>query len=114
MKRLALALLALTLCGCSVVNIQVASRDEVEVTRGVGIVNVQLSPKTRAVVAESTTFGMINSLNGFAAGYHNAMMAASGEGHCGIVLWIRTNDDLIQLQQLLKDRSDVCITRSTP
>ena len=105
--------LTFAISGCSVVNIQVASRDEVEVTRGVGMINVQLSPKTRAVVAESTTFGVINSFDGFAAGYHSTVLAAMGEGHCGMVLWIRTNEDLAQLQGLLKERSDVCIARST-
>lgn len=95
------------------VNIQVASRDEVEVTRGVGMINVQLSPKTRAVVAESTTLGVINSFDGFAAGYHAATVAAMGEGHCGMVLWIRTNEDIAQLKGLLKERSNVCIARST-
>jgi hypothetical protein len=98
--------------GCSIVRIQVASKDDVEVKRGFGMVSVTVKPTAKATVVESTSFGVINGFEGFALGYHSATVAAFGGESCQLILWIKTNDQLQQLNELLRDRTDVCVVRS--
>lgn len=105
---------ALSLGACAVVHIQGPSKDDVAVYRKFGIVNVDLKPGARSVVVNSSSFGVINALEGFAVGYHSAAYAALSPGDCRIVLWIRGDEQLKELDQLLGDRSNVCVIQPTP
>jgi hypothetical protein len=101
----------LGLAGCAVVRIQTADKDDVEVKRGFGLVSVKIKPGAGATVFESTTFGAINGVEGFALGYHDATVAALALEHCQLVLWIKTKEQLKELDELLRDRTDVCVVR---
>lgn len=105
---------ALSLCACTVVHIQGPSKDDVVVYREFGIVNVDLKPGARSVVVNSRSFGVINALEGFTVGYHSAAYAALAPDDCRIVLWIRSDEQLKELNQFLSDRSNVCVVQATP
>jgi hypothetical protein len=98
--------------GCAMVMVQAPSRDDVEVTTRFGIVSVEIRPGAGAVLVESTTVGAVNSFEGFALGYHNANIAAVAGGRCQMVLWIRTNEQLQELNALLREGTDVCVVRT--
>lgn len=97
--------------GCARVMVQVPSRDDVEVTTRFGIVSVEIKPGMGAVLVESTSVGAVNSFEGLAVGYHSASIAAVAEGRCQLILWIRTNEQLQELNALLRERTDVCLVR---
>lgn len=97
--------------GCARVMVQAPSRDDVEVTTRFGIVSVEIKPGMGAVLVESTSLGAVNSFEGLALGYHNASIAAVAEGRCQLILWIRTNEQLQELNALLRERTDVCLVR---
>jgi hypothetical protein len=105
---------ALGLSGCAVVRIQTADKDDVEVKRGVGLVSVNIKPGAVATVVESTSFGAISGYEGFALGYHDATVAAFASDGCQLILWIKTNEELRELDELLRDRTDVCVVRPEP
>ena len=106
------ALLAINLWGCALVKMKVASKEDVSVVTRFGIVSLVIKPDARAVIAESTSFGIVNGLTGIAVGYHNTSFAALGDNRCQIVLWIRADDELRELNSLLRDRTDVCVVPS--
>lgn len=97
--------------GCAVVRIQAAGKDDIEVKRSIGIVSVEIKPGASATVVESTTLGAINGVEGFALGYHDATVAAFAGESCQLILWIKTNEQLQQLDELLRDRTDICVVR---
>lgn len=101
----------LALGGCAVVRIQTAGKDDVEVKRGFGIVSVAIKPSARATVIESVSLGVIKGLEGFAVGYHSATIAAFAGDSCQLILWIKTNEQLQQLNELLRDRTGVCVVQ---
>jgi len=107
--RISVVITALTLDGCAVVRIQTSGTDAVEVKRGFGIVSVNVKPDADATVVESTSFGAINGLDGFAVGYHDATWAAFKDDSCHVVLWIDTNEQLEELSEFLRTRTDVCV-----
>lgn len=101
--------LAQWVIGCAVVRVQVAGKDDVEVKQRFGIVSIEVEPGSDTVLVDSTSFGVINSFGEFAVGYHDATMAVISADRCQIVLWIRTNDQLTRLDELLRDRTGVCV-----
>lgn len=104
----AFALAGCALPGCTVVRIQEASSGKVEVERHFGVLSVGLKPESDAVI-ESTTVGFVNTYDGMAIGFHSATVAALGAAKCRVVLWIRTDAQLKELQDLLRERADVCV-----
>jgi hypothetical protein len=112
--RFTLAAFALLMGGaCTVVRIETPSRDDVEVQTRFGIVNLELRPGSRNLLVESTSFGAIGAFDGFSVGYRNASYVSLGQGDCRVVLWIRSDEDLQELNQLLRDRTDVCVLPAT-
>lgn len=105
---------ALALCACTVVHVRGSSKDDVAVYRDFGIVNVNLKSGARSVVVNSNSLGVINTLEGLAVGYHSATYAALAPDDCRIVLWIRADQQLKELEQFLGDRTDVCVVQPTP
>lgn len=99
--------------GCAVVRIQTADKDDVEVKRGFGIVSVKIKPGAGATVVESTSIGAINGFEGFALGYHDSTVAAFASDGCQLIVWIKTNEQLKELDELLSDRTGVCVVRPT-
>ena len=109
MLRIALVLtMAFTTGACTTVRIEAASKDDVEVKTCFGIVSVELKPGARGVVVESKSFGAIYALEGFTLGYHDASYAALAPDDCRVVLWIRTDEQLKELDRLLRERTDIC------
>lgn len=102
---------ALTLAGCAVVRIQTAGKDEVEVKQRFGIVSVEIKPGAGATLVDSTSLGAINGFEGLALGYHRANLAAIAGDKCRLVVWIKSGEQLQELEQLLRDRTDVCVVR---
>lgn len=100
---------AFALVGCAVLHIQTTNKDDVEVKRGVGIVSVAVTPSRGPTVIESKTLGVINGLEGFSVGYHSATVAVFSDQNCQLILWIKTNEQLQQLNELLNDRTDICV-----
>lgn len=100
---------ALATGACATVRIEAQSRDDVEVKTHFGIVSLVLRPGARSVVVDSNSFGVINTLEGLAVGYHSTSYAALAPDDCRIVLWIRANDQMNELERLLRDRTDVCV-----
>ena len=101
----------LVLAACAVVRIQAAGKDDVEVKQHFGIVSVEIKPGAGATVVDSTSIGAIKSLEGLALGYHSATVTAFAGGRCQLVVWIKTGEELKELDQLLRDRADVCAVR---
>jgi len=101
----------LALAGCAVVRIQTAGKDDVEVKRRFGIVSVEIKPGAGATLVESTSLGAINGFEGFTLGYRSATVAALAGERCQLVVWINTGEQLQELDQLLRDRTDVCVVR---
>jgi len=101
----------LALAGCAVVRIQAAGKDDVEVKQRFGIVSVDIKPGAGATLVESTSLGAINGFEGFTLGYHSATVAALAGERCQLVVWIKTGEELKELDQLLRDRTDVCVVR---
>ncbi|MBL8376738.1 MAG: hypothetical protein JNM79_02615 [Burkholderiales bacterium] len=101
---------ALSQAGCTVVRIQAPSKDGVEVKQRFGIVSVSLSQQQGPVIVESTNLGAINGYSGFSLGFRQETLAQVGG--CQIVLWIKTNESLAELNRLLADKTDVCTIRS--
>jgi hypothetical protein len=99
--------------GCTVVHIQGATKDDVAVYTKFGIVNVELKPGARSVVVDSSGFGAINALDGFTLGYQRSTYAALAPDDCRIVLWIRSDEQLKELNKFLSDRSNVCVVHAT-
>jgi len=97
--------------GCAVVHVQTPGKDGVEVKQGFGIVSVEIKPGAGATLVESTTFGASNGFQGFALGYQSATVAAIAGDQCRLVLWIKTDEELKELNQLLRERTDVCVVR---
>jgi hypothetical protein len=110
-RRLATALCValLGLQACTVVHIEDARSGKVEVERHFGILSLELRPGTEAIV-ESTSFGLVNTYGGMAIGYHSASLATLGPGTCRVVLWIRSDEQLKELRELLRERADVCVS----
>lgn len=104
---------ALALCACTVVHVQGSSKDDVAVYRDFGFVNVNLRPGARSVVVNSSSLGVINTLEGLAVGYHNTTYAALAPDDCRIVLWIRADQELKELVQFLGDRTNICVVQPT-
>lgn len=105
---------ALGLCACTMVHIQGPTPNDVAVYRKFGIVNVELKPGARSVVVDTSSFGLISGPEGIAVGYHGATYAALSPDDCRIVLWIRSDEQIKELDQLLGDRSNVCVIQPTP
>jgi hypothetical protein len=103
------AVLASSLAGCAVVSVQTASKEDVEVTRGFGIVSLQVKPGAATVLVDSTTLGAISAVDGIAVGFHRANFAAIAGDRCQLVLWIKTRDQMDELDSLLRGRKDVCV-----
>jgi len=101
--------ICLSVWGCTVIAVHAPSKDDVEIKTRFGIVSVEIKPGAGAVMVESTSLGAINSFEGLAVGYHNTSIAAVAGGRCQLVLWIRTNEQLQELNSLLRDRTDVCV-----
>ena len=99
------------LASCAVIHIQTSGKDDVEVKQGVGIVSVNVKPEAGAVLVDSTSFGAINGFDGFSIGFHSATVAALAGDRCQLVLWIKTEDQLNELNQLLRDQTGVCVLR---
>ena len=115
MLRVSLVLaVALATGACTTVRIQGPTKDEYEVKQRFGIVTVELKPSARAVVVDSTGIGVINALEGLTVGYHNSSYAVLPGGDCRIVLWIRTDEQLKELNQLLRERADICVLPAKP
>jgi hypothetical protein len=108
-QALLAATAALGAASCAVVTIHATSRDDVEVAARFGVVSVQLRPGSGPVLVESTSFGASNSFDGFSVGYRSANLAAMPSNSCRIVLWIRSTDDVKQLNALLGGSTDVCV-----
>ena len=108
------ALMAIGPLSCAVVRVQTASKEDVEVTKGLGFVSVQVKPGAGTVLVDSTSFGAVTGFDGFALGYHRASFAVIAGDRCQLVLWIRTNEQLKELNELLRDRTDVCVVRPEP
>ena len=96
-------------CGCTVIRIQSPSIDDVEVKTRFGIASVELRPRAGTVLVDSKTLGAINAADGFSVGYHSASIATIARGECQIILWIRTDEQLKELNGLLRDRTDICV-----
>jgi hypothetical protein len=105
----ALCVALFALQACTVVRIEDSRSGKVEVERRFGILSVELRPGTEAVV-ESTSFGLVNTYSGMAIGYHSASLAALAPGTCRVVLWIRSDEQLKELRELLRERADVCVS----
>lgn len=105
------ALAATALSGCAVVSVQTVSKGDVEVTKGLGVVSIQVKPSTATVLVESTSFGAVRGFDGFALGYNRASLAAIAGDRCQLVLWVSTNEQLRELSALLRDRADICVVR---
>lgn len=99
----------LGLAGCAVVRIQAAGSDGVQVKQRFGIVSVEITPGAHATLVESTSLGAFRGFEGFALGYHNASLLALAGDRCQLVLWIRTDEQLRELNQFLRDRTGVCV-----
>lgn len=110
MLRLASVVAASLATGaCATVHIEVQSKDDVEVKTRFGIISLELRPGARSVVVNSSSLGVVNTLEGLAVGYHSTSYAALAPNDCRIVLWIHTNDQLKELDRLLRERTDVCV-----
>lgn len=108
----AAACLAGSLLGCTVVRIQTPGADGVEVKQRFGIVSLEIKPGAGATLVESSGFGASNGFQGFSLGYHNATVAALSADKCRLVLWIKTGEELKELNQLLSAHgTDICVVR---
>lgn len=113
-STLALSLAAALATGaCTTIRIEAQSKDDVEISARFGIVKLELRPGGQGVVVDSSSFGAINTFDGFALGYHRALYAALGPEDCRVVLWIQTGEQLKELDQLLRNHSQVCVVSST-
>lgn len=102
-------LIAVGLPGCVVVKVQTELKGEVEVTTHFGVVSMELKPAAGAILAEATGFGLIKGVEGFVLGYHSANVSAIAGDRCQLVLWIMSNEQLQELDMLLRDRKDLCV-----
>lgn len=110
----ALALLAAIVTGaCTTIRIEAQSKDDVEISTRFGIVSIELTPGAKSVVVDSSSFGAINTFDGLAVGYHRARYAALGPKDCRVVLWIQTDEQLREIDQLLRNHSQICVVSST-
>lgn len=108
--RSAPALLLLLLAGCTVVNVHTAAKDGIEVTRGLGIVSLQVKPGAGAVLVDSVGFGVINGPDGVALGYRAATTVVLAHDSCRLLVWVNTEGELKELKDLLQ-REDICVVR---
>ena len=95
--------------GCTVVRIQTAGTKDVEVKQHFGIVTIEAKPGAETILVDSTTFGVINSFDGFAVGYHDASMAFMSGNRCQMVIWLKTGEQLAELDKILRDHTGVCV-----
>lgn len=109
--RIAAAGVAIGLASCSVVNVRTASMDDIRVTRGFGFVSLQVKPSAGTVLVTSTTLGIVRTIDGLALGFHWADYAAIPPSGCQVVLWIRSNEQLKMLDELLRNHESVCVVR---
>lgn len=110
----ALSLVAAIVTGaCTTIRIEAQSKDDVEISTRFGIVNLELKPGGQSVVVDSSSFGAIKTFDGFTVGYHRALYAALGLNDCRVVLWIQTGEQLKELDQLLRNHSQICVVSST-
>jgi hypothetical protein len=115
MRRLAtracvLALLA-PLAACAIVHVHAPGKDDVQVTRGFGMVSVQAKPGAGAVVVDSVAFGVVDGFDGLSLGYRSVTGAVVARGSCQLVVWVKSDGELKELKELLQDRTDVCAVR---
>jgi hypothetical protein len=93
------------------VNVHTASKDDIEVRRGLGIVSLQVAPRAGAVVVDSVGFGAMHGPDGFALGYRAATTAALPRDGCRLLVWVKTEGELAELKGLLQERADICVVR---
>lgn len=98
---------------CTTIRIEAQSKDDVEISTRFGIVNLELKPGDQGVIVDSSSFGAINTFNGFAFGYHRALYAALRPHDCRVVLWIQTDEQLTELDKLLRNHAQICAVSST-
>jgi hypothetical protein len=109
--RAGVAPLLLAQAGCAVVHVHAPGKDDVEVTRGFGVLSVQAKPGAGAVVVDSVALGLVDGFDGVSLGYRSLTGAVIARDSCHLVVWVKTEHELKTLQQVLQDRTDVCAVR---
>jgi hypothetical protein len=62
-------------------------------------------------MVDSVGFGAIHGFDGLSLGYHAASTAAVARDSCRLLVWVRTDEQLKELKELLENRTDVCAVR---
>ena len=96
----------LLLGGCTVVEVT-DPEGKVQVTRGVGVVNVMLPEPERNIVTKTMGLGLVSTALGFTIGYASEELALLGP-ECRLVVWIRNEAEAATLAGLLAGHRDVC------
>ncbi len=95
------------LTGCTSVSI-IGDDGGTKVTRSFGVLSVQMSPSTDAIVAEMTGFGIASSPTGKVAGFSNQTLLFMTPS-CKLVVWIENEAQAEKINTLLAGREDVCM-----
>ncbi len=96
-----------TISACTRVEIQ-KSDGTVSINHYTGFLGVELEPKSGAQVVDVEGIGIVGLQGGYSVGYHHAQLTALPHDGCRLVLWVKTDQELRTLNDLLKDRSDIC------
>jgi len=102
-------LAAIALCSsCAIVEIHSNDGADVRIDRHLGIVSISVDPARGPAYLDSHVFGVMNSFEGFAAGYRRASFLFAAPGSCQLTLWIKSDEQLVLLDDFLARHSDVC------
>jgi len=101
-----LALLAMS--GCASVHIDGGDGD-VRVERQLGMLSVQLAPRHRSLLAQTTALGVVRAWDGMTLGYYDASLVALAPDDCRVVVWVERTEQVDEVNRLLAGRPDVCV-----
>jgi len=102
--------LSMLLGACTTVRIQVAGRDDVEVRQMFGIASVEVKGD-RGAVYESAGFGISRGIAGLSIGYQAASVALLPPERCQFVVWISSDGQVRELENLLRGHDGICVFR---
>lgn len=107
LRRVAGFVVIAALVGCAEVTVQ-SGNGQVRVERHFGILSIDLNPGTDAQLLKSTGFGLMQHGRGVTFGYQDMELAILG-ADCRLVLWIENRAQLVDVRELLGNRSDLCL-----
>jgi hypothetical protein len=104
--------LALVLSAAACTTIRVSDqRGQVLVQRHFGLVSIELSPSTSAVVAETSGFGYLSAPLGATLGLVHSRIAALPEA-CHLVIWADSATSAERWQSVLGQAAGLCVVNA--